>query len=171
MALLPCRASHDLARYSQGGADVLRQDGTTLVELLTVVAIMGILAVVAVPGAAATRGAFAGDAGARKLALVLRAAQARAQARASIVRVTVAGDGGYVVVDVSAGGDPAAPVAAGELGAGVQTNFPGGALEFGPRGWPCLPGATSPRAGSFIVGTGSADSDVVVQLGGCVRCS
>jgi len=147
-----------------------RQDGSTLLELLTVVAIMGVLAAVAVPGAVAARGAFAGDAAARKLALVLRAAQARAQARASIVRVTVAGDGGYVVLDVSAGNDAAVPVAAGDLGAEVHTNYPGGALEFGPRGWPCLPGATSPRAGSFIVDAGSADSDVVVQLGGCVRC-
>ena len=147
-----------------------RQGGTTLVELLTVVAMIGILTAVAVPGAAAARGAFAGDAAVRKLALVLRVAQARAEARASIVRVTVAGDGTYVVLDVSAGADLAAPVAEGDLGAEVHTNYPGGALEFGPCGWPCLPGAASPRAGSFTIGTGSADAKVVVQLGGCVRC-
>ena len=149
-----------------------RQGGSTLLELLTVIAVVGILAAVAVPGAAAARRAFAGDAAARKLALVLRAAQARAQARVSIVRVSVAGDGTYVVLDMCAGHDAtAAPVAAGQLGADVHTNYPGGALEFGPRGWPCLPGASSPRAGSFTISGGSGDPDVVVQLGGCVRCS
>jgi prepilin-type N-terminal cleavage/methylation domain-containing protein len=149
------------------------QAGTTLLESLTVLAIMGILAAVAVPGVSAARRAFAGDAAARKLALVLRTAQARAQANVSIVRVSVAGDGSYVVLDVGSEGDgdaTAVPVATGQLGVGVHTNYPGGALEFGPRGWPCLPGSSSPRAGSFTIGGGAGDPDVVVQLAGCVRC-
>jgi prepilin-type N-terminal cleavage/methylation domain-containing protein len=149
-----------------------RQGGTTLLELLTVIAIISILVAVAVPGTAAARRAFVGRAAARRLALVLRAAQARAQARMCIVRVSIDGDGGYLVLDVPADQDAdGASVAAGELGAAVHTNYPCGTVEFGPRGWPCLPGASSPRAGSFTIGSGSGDPDVVVQLGGCVRCS
>jgi prepilin-type N-terminal cleavage/methylation domain-containing protein len=148
-----------------------RQGGTTLLELLTVIAIIGILVAVVVPGTAAARRAFVGKAAARRLALVLRTAQARAQARVCIVRVSIDGDGGYLVLDIPAEQDAdGAPVAAGELGAAVHTNYPCGTVEFGPRGWPCLPGASSPRAGSFTIGSVSGDPDVVVQLGGCVRC-
>ncbi len=148
------------------------QQGSTLFELLAVVAITGILAAIVVPGAGTVRRALSGPAGARELALVLRAAQARAQARATTVQVTVAGDGFYTVRDLQTGA-PGSPVAAvivasGELGAAVGSNYPGGIVEFGRTGRPSLPGATSPRAGSFTVG---GDHRVVIQLGGCVRCA
>jgi len=149
-----------------------RQGGSTLIELLTVIAITGILVAVAVPGAAATRRAFAGHSAARKLALVLRTAQACAQERGCNVRVSVAEDGAYLVQEVPADESGiVTPLAEGQLGAGVHTNYPGGVLEFGPRGWPCLPGASSPRAGSFTIGEGSGGPAVVVQLAGCVRCT
>ena len=69
------------------------QQGSTLFELLAVVAITGILAAIVVPEPGRCAAPSPAPAGARELALVLRAAQARAQARATIVRVAVASDG------------------------------------------------------------------------------
>lgn len=146
-----------------------RQHGSTLVELVTVLAIGAVLCAVAVPGAAAVRSVFAADTAAERLTLVLRAAQARAQAHGAAVRVSVAGDGSYSVCDVCATG--ARPVARGELGADVDSNYPQGAVEFGSAGWPTLPGGASPRAGHFTIGDATAGRVVVVQLGGCVRCT
>ena len=115
-----------------------RQHGSTLLELVTILAISAVLCAVAVPGVAAVRSVFAADAAVDKLALVLRDAQARAQAHGATVRVSVAGDGRYSVCDVSASGER--PVARGELGAAVDSNYPQGTLEFGAAGWPTLPG-------------------------------
>ena len=141
-----------------------RQTGTTMLELVTVFAIVAILAAVTVPGASRVRAAVSSGEAARRLALVLRSAQARAQAAASPVRVEVSPDGDYVVR-----GHSGAEVERGSLGAAVSSTYPGGVLEFGERGWAGLPGATSPRAGHFDV-QGSSRS-VVVQLSGCVRCA
>ncbi len=58
----------------------------------------------------------------------------------------------------------------GELDAAVASNYVGMAVEFAPPGWPCLPGGTSPRAGRFLVAGGGAGREVVLQLGGCIRC-
>jgi len=148
---------------------VSRQHGSTLFELVAILAIGAVLCAIAVPGVAAVRSVFAADAAAERLALVLRDAQARAQARSAVVRVSVAGDGRYSVCDVSASGQ--SPVARGELGAAVSSNYPQGTLEFGPAGWPTLPGGASPRAGHFTIGAATAGRVVVVQLGGCVRCT
>ena len=146
-----------------------RQHGSTLLELVTILAISAVLCAIAVPGVAAVRSVFAADAAAERLALVLRTAQARAQAHGAAVRVSVAGDGRYSVCDVGAFGERA--VARGELGADVVSNYPQGALEFGAAGWPTLPGGASPRAGHFTIGASTAGRAVVVQMGGCVRCT
>ena len=146
-----------------------RQHGSTLLELVTLLAISAVLCAIAVPGAAAVRSVFAADAGAERLALVLRDAQARAQERGAVVRVSIAGDGCYSVCDISASGERR--VAGGELGADVDSNYPQGTLEFGAAGWPTLPGRANPRAGHFTIGASTAGHVVTVQLGGCVRCT
>jgi prepilin-type N-terminal cleavage/methylation domain-containing protein len=148
---------------------VSRQHGSTLLELVAVLAISAIVGAIAVPGAATVRRVFAGDAAAQRLTLVLRAAQARAQARGVAVRVSVAGDGSYIVCDVGPSGDRT--VARGELGADVDSNFPQGTVQFGAAGWPTLSGSVTPRAGHFAIGASGAGRVVVVQLGGCVRCT
>ncbi len=139
------------------------QEGTTMLELVAVIAIVAVLAAVTVPGASRVRAAVSAGEAARRLALVLRSAQAEAQSSASRVRVEVAAGGAYVVREESG-----ATVMSGSLGAGVRSTYPGGTLEFGARGWAGLPGATSPRAGHFDF-DGTSDT-VIVQLSGCVRC-
>jgi Tfp pilus assembly protein FimT len=148
---------------------VSRQQGSTLLELVTILAIGAVLCAVAVPGAASVRTMFAADAAAGRLALVLRAAQARAQARNTVVRVSVAADGRYSVLDVSPPGSSV--VTQGELGVGVDSNYPQGTVQFGGAGWPALAGGLSPRAGHFTIGSAGVGRSVVVQLGGCVRCT
>ena len=146
-----------------------RQRGSTLLELVTILAISAVLCAIAVPGVAAVRSVFAADAAADRLALVLRDAQARAQAHGAAVRVSVAGDGRYVVCDIGAAGET--QVARGELGTDIDSNYPQGTLEFGAAGWPTLSGGGSPRAGHFTIGAATAGRRVVVQMGGCVRCT
>ena len=141
-------------------------EGSTLFELLTVLAVASVLAAVTVPGAAGVRSAFAGAEGARSLALVLRAAQAEAQSRSGPVRVEVGAGGDYTVTD--AGGDL---VMSGRLGTRVTSTYPGGVLEFTERGWARVPGSSSPRAGHFDLAGATSSATVVVQLSGCVRCT
>lgn len=144
-----------------------RQDGMTLLELVVVLAVAAILGAIAVPGVVATQGTFrAHDAG-RRLALVLRTAQSRAQASGAPVKVSVDGGGSYVVTEVGA---PEQVIARGDLGAAVSGNYPEGTVQFGAAGLPCLAGGTSPRAGHFTVAEGRSTRTVTVQLGGCMRC-
>jgi type II secretory pathway pseudopilin PulG len=140
------------------------QRGTTLLELVTILAVVGVLAAVVVPGAARVQSVMSGAEGARRLALVLRTAQAQARSRGAAVRVEV-GSGGDFTVTCATG----AMIMTGDLGASVSSTYPGGALEFGARGWAGLPGSSSPRAGHFSI-AGSART-VIVQLSGCVRCT
>lgn len=139
--------------------------GTTMFEVVTALAVIAVLAAVAVPGAARVRAGVSGAEAARRLALVLRSAQAEAQSRGGRVLVEVAGDGDY---RVTAAGER---LVSGRLGAAVQSTYPGGALEFSARGWAALPGAASPRAGHFTVAGATSTRTVVVQLSGCVRCT
>ena len=143
---------------------MLRQRGSTLFELVTVLAVVAVFAAIAVPSAAHVGSAVSGAEGARRLALVLRAAQAQAQSRGEALQVEVGADGDY---EVSSGG---ARLMSGRLGAPVTSTYPGGAIAFSERGWACLPGSASPRAGHFSVQGVGGTVTVVVQLSGCVRC-
>jgi prepilin-type N-terminal cleavage/methylation domain-containing protein len=146
---------------------VRNASGVTLIELLTVVAISGILCAVAVPGTVVAGRSFACESAAHRLALVLRASQARAQAAARPVRVTVA-PGGHFEVAWAGEGLPA--LETGDLGAPVSGTYPSGSVEFAATGVPSVPGG-SPRAGHFTVGAGPRARTVTLQLGGCVRCA
>ena len=140
------------------------QAGTTMLEVVTVLAVAALLAGVAVPGAAKVRSAVSGAEAARRLALVLRTAQAQARSTGEPVRVEVGPDGSYAVTRASG-----AVFMSGGLGVGISSTYPDGVLEFGAHGWAGVPGSPSPRAGHFSV-AGSSRT-VVVQLSGCVRCS
>ena len=143
------------------------QRGSTLFELLTVLAVTGVLAAIAVPSASAVRRMFAASSAVDRLALVLRCAQARAQSGSARVCVHLDAGGGFVVTD---GSEQGPVVDRGELNAAVASNYTGMAVEFAPLGWPCLPGSASPRAGRFLVAGGGLGREIVLQLGGCIRC-
>jgi prepilin-type N-terminal cleavage/methylation domain-containing protein len=143
---------------------VKRQKGSTLFELVTVMAVVAIFAGIAVPSAARLGSAVSSAEGARRLALVLRAAQAEAQSRSAAVRVEI-DDRGVYAVTVGA-----KRLLSGRLGARVTSNYPDGVIEFSRRGWAGLPGSSSPRAGHFSIEGVTTSRTVVVQLSGCVRC-
>ena len=143
---------------------MLRQRGSTLFELVTVMAVVAVFAAIAVPGAAHVGSAVSGAEGARRLALVLRAAQAEAQSRGVALQVEVGAAGDY---EISTGG---ARLMSGRLGVPVTSTYPDGMIEFSERGWASLPGSASPLAGHFSVQGVGGTATVVVQLSGCVRC-
>jgi type II secretory pathway pseudopilin PulG len=136
-----------------------------MLEVVAAMAVVAVFAAIAVPSAARVGRAVSGAEAARRLALVLRAAQAEAQSRGGRVRVEVGSGGDYTV---TAGGSR---LMSGRLGVAVTSTYAGGALEFTERGWAGLPGATSPRAGHFSVAGATSVRTVVVQLSGCVRCT
>jgi type II secretory pathway pseudopilin PulG len=135
---------------------------------MVVCAVVGVFCAVAVPSAVGTRRALGADAGARHLALVLREAQARAQASGARTAVQVTPGGDYQVAQAEDEGWRVTE--RGDLLAPVTTNYPDGRIEFGRAGWPLLAGTVTPRAGSFVVGVAGRTRTVVVQMAGCVRC-
>ena len=141
--------------------------GVTLIELVVVLSISAVLCCVAVPGVVTVRRTFRAADAAERLSLVLRHAQAHAQASGTPVRVSVDGSGRF---SVHAAGGTLVRLAGGDLGAAVASNYPGGVVEFGAGGLPTVAGGVSPRAGHFEVGAGATTRSVVLQLGGCVRC-
>jgi len=145
----------------------MRQRGYTVVEALVVCALAGMLVGLAVPAAANVRSGLASGAAARELAVVLRAAQARAQAHGERTRVEVGADGTLVALELT--GERWARWGTARLSARVESNYPGGVVEFVAAGWPTAAGQDSPRAGSFRL-LGPTPHTVVVQMAGCVRC-
>ena len=149
--------------------DRTRQNAYTLVELVTICAIIGILACAVVLSICQLRGAAYVPAAAARFAAVLRESQALAQADGRRVRVTVSVAAKYsVFLDT-----PSGPlrIASGDLSpAKCSTNYPGGAVEFSSEGWPCGTASRSPRAGTFVFSAGGHTRSVVLQMGGCVRC-
>jgi prepilin-type N-terminal cleavage/methylation domain-containing protein len=141
--------------------------GHTLLELLVVVAVAGTLAAVSVPGVAWVTGRSATGADALCFALVLRRAQAPAASSGRTVSVRLVDDGlGYECVQTLAGAETV--LDRGGFHVPCSTNYPGGVVEFGVRGWPCGTGG-QPRAGTFSFAAAGASAQVVVQLGGRVR--
>jgi type II secretory pathway pseudopilin PulG len=140
----------------------------TLVELVVALAVAATLAAVAVPGVAWVHGRTAVNTDARRLAIVLRRAQARAAAVDDMVRVRLLDQGAAYVSEQRDGPQWFAFDRGGFEGLACTTNYPGAAVEFRPAGWPCAVGA-GPRAGTFTFTCGGASSKVVLQMGGRVR--
>ena len=151
---------------SSARAPVRAQRGFTLVELLTALAVMAMTASITVPVFGAPRRLAAADAAA-SFAVVLRHAQAEAQADACRLRVELTADGGGS--RWSAWHRDAVIEQTGEFGgARCSTNYPAGSVDFGAAGWPLAVGTGTPRAGTFHFSPGSGHS-VVVQMAGRIR--
>jgi prepilin-type N-terminal cleavage/methylation domain-containing protein len=143
------------------------QRGYTIIESLVVCALAGVLVSLAVPAAANVRSGLAAGVAARELTVVLRAAQARAQAHGARTRVEVGADGAVVALELH--GERWERWGVARLPARVESNYPGGVVESVAAGWPTAAGQESPRAGSFKL-LGPSPHSVVVQMAGCVRC-
>ena len=141
-----------------------------LFELLAVFMVLATLCAVAVPLVAPVRRHVAAADAACRFALVLRYVQAVAQAEQCRLRVRLTdGGAGYVVERVE---DAACVVQerSSFCGARGSSNYPADAVDFGGSGWPLSQGTSTPRAGTFTFGSGSAVHSVVVQLTGRVKC-
>jgi type II secretory pathway pseudopilin PulG len=146
-----------------------RSRGHTLIELVTVCALMAILAGITVPAVIVSQARASTGAACEHLAVALRAAQARARAGGDAVRVSVDADGhGFRVETVGAHG--VRFVDSGDFGSATcNSNFPGNAVEFAGLGWPRAIGA-GVRAGTFKLTALNSTHAVVLQMGGVIRC-
>lgn len=141
--------------------------GFTLVEAAVVVAVLGLLAAVTVPAAATAEARAAARSAACQFALVLREAQALAQAHGHVVAVRLGERNARYSVTETIDGQ-LVPVDSGCLSAVTwTTNYPQATVEFSAKGWPCSVVTHAPRAGTFTFGGGT--HEVVVQLAGRIR--
>ncbi len=142
-------------------------DGLTLVELVVVLAVLAVVAAITAPTMGAGRERLAVDQGARRLAVLLRQAQAGAQASDTAWRVVVSG---RALTVQRQQGDDWAVETHGALGPCVcSTNYPQDTVAFDGRGLPLNVGTWVPRAGTLTVACGGSTAAVVVQLTGRVR--
>lgn len=144
--------------------------GFTLVEAMVTVLVLATLASVTVPVLGPLRSRFAAEGAAVRFALALRLAQALAQAEQCRFRVRLTEAGQGFVVERLQGAAPQAEERGDLTGTKCSTNFPGDGVDFTAAGWPLALGTSTPRAGTFTFGSGSAAHAVVVQLTGRVRC-
>ena len=146
-----------------------RSRGHTLIELVIVLVLMGILAGITVPSVVVAHARASSGEACQHLAIVLRAAQARARAGGDFVRVSVDPDGhGFRVETVGVHGIRL--VDSGDFGSATcSSNFPGNAVEFTGLGWPRAIGA-GVRAGTFKLTALNSTHAVVLQRGGVIRC-
>jgi len=141
-----------------------------LFELVAVFLVLATLGAVTVPFVVPVRQHFAADGAVCRFALVLRYAQALAQADQCRLRVRLTDEGaGYVVERVDAAGCVVQERGS-FYGACGTSNYPADAVDFAGAAWPLSTGTSTPRAGTFTFGSGSAAHSVVVQLTGRVRC-
>ena len=148
---------------------VRRLHAYTLIELIAALSVMTVAAVVTVPAVGLADGRLAAAASARQLALVLRRAQAEAQADGCRLRVQLTDGGdGYVVQRLAADGT-VVEEQGGFGGARCSSNYPAGAVDFTAAGWPLAQGSATPRAGTFSFSPAGGGHAVVLQMGGRIR--
>ncbi len=137
--------------------------GTTLPELLVVVALLGVLALVAVPRLALALDRAAVRRAADRVEFVHRAARLRAQLTGRPVELVLAADS-LVLRDASAPGGPVLLRWPGPAAEGVVLEPAGRAVAFGPNGL-----AAGAANASYRLRRGRAEAVVAVSRLGRAR--
>jgi prepilin-type N-terminal cleavage/methylation domain-containing protein len=137
--------------------------GTTLIELLVALAIVGILAAIALPSGAALLGGVLTDRAAHQLMAAHRVARFTAIMRGRLTRLEITPDS--LVVRLAGGPDNSVVWrAAGPAADGVELTGPAYALVFTPVGLPYGLGN-----GTYTFTRGSARCSVVISRLGRLR--